>query len=245
MDIYDRIQELMDANGEKASDLSKATGISTGLLSQWKSRMQKPSYQKLLEISKHYNVPVDYLMSGEDAVVLCPDCGIWYNLKSEEDVKRHEKNHQLWKKAASKYGFCWSYALREQKKADARNDIAENNPSETKYTEDRITEFKALFSRSLEQNDYSLQHVSFEDYVAMLLNQDCWKREIKKSVYDALVNKYGKKEGIKSGTYYKIENSPAVSSRGKIPKNYELLNSENKELIDNLIEKLAKNQSEQ
>lgn len=66
MDTYSRIQLLMDAHNEKASDLSRATGISTGLLSQWKSRMQEPSTQKLSLIAAHYGVTVNYLVAGSD-----------------------------------------------------------------------------------------------------------------------------------------------------------------------------------
>lgn len=65
MDTYDRIEKLMLEHGEKASDLAKATGMSTGLLSQWKSRMQKPSAAKLSKVAAHYNVTTDYLLTGK------------------------------------------------------------------------------------------------------------------------------------------------------------------------------------
>ena len=64
MDTYDRIEMLMKQNGEIPSELSKATKISTGLLSQWKSRMQNPSLQKLSLVADHYNVTVDYLLGN-------------------------------------------------------------------------------------------------------------------------------------------------------------------------------------
>ena len=66
MDTYDRIEQLMLKRGEKASDLAKATGMSTGLLSQWKSRMQKPSAAKLSKVAAHYGVTTDYLLTGEE-----------------------------------------------------------------------------------------------------------------------------------------------------------------------------------
>jgi len=64
MDAYDRIEKLMLEHGEKASDLAKATGMSTGLLSQWKSRMQKPSAAKLSKVAAHYGVTTDYLLGN-------------------------------------------------------------------------------------------------------------------------------------------------------------------------------------
>ncbi|WP_312281765.1 helix-turn-helix transcriptional regulator [Oscillibacter sp.] len=65
MDAYDRIEKLMLEHGEKASDLAKATGMSTGLLSQWKSRMQKPSATKLAKVAAHYGVTTDYLLGNQ------------------------------------------------------------------------------------------------------------------------------------------------------------------------------------
>lgn len=65
MDTYDRIVVLLEQKGERPSDLAKATGISTGLLSQWKSRMQKPSNAKLALVAKHFEVSMDYLLTGE------------------------------------------------------------------------------------------------------------------------------------------------------------------------------------
>ncbi|MBQ7858668.1 MAG: helix-turn-helix transcriptional regulator [Faecalibacterium sp.] len=61
MDTYDRIAQLMIQHGERAADLAKATGISTGLLSQWKARMQRPSLEKLTLVAEHYGVTVDAL----------------------------------------------------------------------------------------------------------------------------------------------------------------------------------------
>ena len=72
MDTYDRIEKLMLEHGEKASDLAKATGMSTGLLSQWKSRMQKPSAAKLSKVAAHYNVTTDYLLTGKQEEKAAP-----------------------------------------------------------------------------------------------------------------------------------------------------------------------------
>ena len=65
MDTYDRIEKLMLEHGEKASDLAKATGMSTGMFSQCKGRMQKPSAAKLSKVAAHYNVTTDYLLTGK------------------------------------------------------------------------------------------------------------------------------------------------------------------------------------
>lgn len=64
MDTYDRIAALMTKHGERAADLARATGISTGLLSQWKNRMQRPSAEKLALVAAHYGVAVDELLGA-------------------------------------------------------------------------------------------------------------------------------------------------------------------------------------
>ena len=66
MDIYDRIQSLLDENNMTAYQLSKQTGISTGLLSQWKQRTQEPSNKKLQIIANFFNVSLNYLSGLEE-----------------------------------------------------------------------------------------------------------------------------------------------------------------------------------
>lgn len=66
MDTYDRIEMLLDERKISAYGLSKGTGISTGLLSQWKKRSQNPSSEKLKIIAAFFEVSVDYLMTGKE-----------------------------------------------------------------------------------------------------------------------------------------------------------------------------------
>ena len=49
----------------KQADLAKATGISTGLISQWKNRSQQPSAKKLQIIADYFGVSTDYLLGNE------------------------------------------------------------------------------------------------------------------------------------------------------------------------------------
>lgn len=64
MDIYDRIEKEMKRAGEKPADLSRATGLKSGLLTQWKQRKQIPSRDKLMLVANHYGCTVDYLLTG-------------------------------------------------------------------------------------------------------------------------------------------------------------------------------------
>ena len=64
---------------------------------------------------------------------------------------------------------------------------------------------KSHFLRSahaLREYDRQLWHPSFREYAAMLLNQDSYRGLFENEVADALVQKYGRKEGIPDGTYY-------------------------------------------
>ena len=65
MDTFDRIMSLLRKKGMTQADLSRATGISTGLISQWKKRMQSPSAEKLKLIADYFNVSTDYLLGND------------------------------------------------------------------------------------------------------------------------------------------------------------------------------------
>ena len=64
MDTFDRISALLKEHGMTQADLSRATGISTGLISQWKKRMQQPSSEKLKAIADYFGISVDWLLTG-------------------------------------------------------------------------------------------------------------------------------------------------------------------------------------
>ena len=66
MDTFDKITELLQENGMTQADLARGTGISTGLISQWKNRAQKPSADKLRLVADYFNVSLDYLLGKTD-----------------------------------------------------------------------------------------------------------------------------------------------------------------------------------
>ena len=65
MDTFDRISQLLEDNKMTQADLSRATGISTSLISQWKKRMQSPSTDKLKLIAEYFSVSFDWLLYGD------------------------------------------------------------------------------------------------------------------------------------------------------------------------------------
>lgn len=82
MDIYDRITLLLDDNSISAYKLAKETGLSTGLLSQWKSRKQNPSADKIAKIAEYFGVPVDYLLGR-------PPFNCWEQINNDRDGFLH------------------------------------------------------------------------------------------------------------------------------------------------------------
>ena len=65
MDIFDRISAQLSARGLTQADLSRMTGISSGLISQWKKRSQQPSMKKLKLVADALGMTVDELMGGD------------------------------------------------------------------------------------------------------------------------------------------------------------------------------------
>lgn len=62
---YENFEKLCDIKGIKPADVSKATGISTATLSNWKKGNYTPKQDKLQLIADFFKVSVDYLMTGE------------------------------------------------------------------------------------------------------------------------------------------------------------------------------------
>ena len=84
MDTYDKIQKLMEQKGVRPYTVSKATGISTGLFSQWKKRSQKPSMEKLTILAEYFGVGLDYFQDSPTETKKEPTL----SEKDERDVLR-------------------------------------------------------------------------------------------------------------------------------------------------------------
>lgn len=67
--MYQRYQELLDKKGLKSIDVSKATGISSATLSDWKRGVSTPKSDKLEKIAQYLGVSIDYLRTGKDSTM--------------------------------------------------------------------------------------------------------------------------------------------------------------------------------
>lgn len=202
--MYSIFKKLLDENKVKPADVARATGIPPSTFSDWKSGKSSPKQDKLDLIANYFRISPQ-VFKNPNPKGHCYDCGLNYIPDHAPDVRLHESTHKAWEEAVNKFGFCWTYAIRENAKAIARNKLLKEGLSLDESVELNIEIFKALFSRSLDSSNYSLDHVDFATYVSMLLNQKKFKNTIDEDSYRALVEKYGTLEGIEEGkTYYNV-----------------------------------------
>lgn len=62
--IYDRIKLLCEQNDISVSRVESILGFGTSTIVKWGS--SSPSADKLKKVADYFNVPIDYLMGGDD-----------------------------------------------------------------------------------------------------------------------------------------------------------------------------------
>lgn len=60
--MYSKYAELRDSKGVTDYRVSKETGITKSTFSDWKSGRSSPGPQKLLLLSKYFDVPIEYFL---------------------------------------------------------------------------------------------------------------------------------------------------------------------------------------
>lgn len=63
---YEVFQKLCEEKGVKPSQVSRATGVATATLTNWKKGGYTPKQDKLKAIADFFNVSLDYLVTGEE-----------------------------------------------------------------------------------------------------------------------------------------------------------------------------------
>lgn len=203
--MYELYCKYRDRKGYKDSDVAKGTGITPSTFSDWKSGRSKPNTEKLIKIADFLDTAVEYLDEWNSPLITCPDCGLLYNSASKEEADIHTKEHQAWEKAVAKYGdlYCNSI-INEKIKAKNRNICHNLNNSLQERVNAQLEVLKCLFSRSIVANGYSLEHIPFETYIAMMLGNKTYRGNLDDALYEELVKRYGTKSGISSGTIYHV-----------------------------------------
>ena len=70
LNIADRIKYLRDRYGMTQSDLAKRLGVSRNAVNLWEMSISSPSIANLIEMSKIFDVNVDYLISTTDKITV-------------------------------------------------------------------------------------------------------------------------------------------------------------------------------
>lgn len=202
-ELYNRIEKLCKNEGYTITSMCKKAGASRASLSDLNNgRKKNLSTDTLKKIGDTLGVSVDFLLGKNVA----------------------------WESAIEHFGFCWDYVRRENEKAEARAIVNDENKTIDDRIHAQIIVFKALFSRSLMQNNFDLEHPDFGSYIAMILAQGKGKQSIPEELYDSLVSKYGIKDGIFTGTIYNKINPPASGSTSRGNSIFDLL-TENEKLL--------------
>lgn len=82
--MYEIYQKLLDEKGVKNSDVSRATGISNMTLSDWKHGKSTPKQDKMRKIADYFNVPIEYLIYGDEHIFSEYSADIDVNLSNME-----------------------------------------------------------------------------------------------------------------------------------------------------------------
>lgn len=210
--MYKNFEKLLKERGVTAYRVAKETGVTTATLTSWKQGKYTPKPEKLQKIADYFGVSVDYLMTGNETnetLYTCPDCGLSYVPTDLEDAKHHIEEHEAWKAAENKFGHLYCNRSENEKIKHQNQHIRDNKemPKEVRY--DAVIQIlKCYFSDSVSSSGFSLSHVPFKEYIAMLMNGERNRKIIAKDLADDVINEYGTLPGIEDGKhYYQIPSS--------------------------------------
>ena len=64
--MYSKFEELLKTRNITAYQVSKATGVATATLSEWKKGSYTPKADKLLKIAQYFGVSLEYFLEEGD-----------------------------------------------------------------------------------------------------------------------------------------------------------------------------------
>lgn len=110
--MYEIFARLLKERGVTATEVSKATGIRTSTLTDWKHGRTNPKADKLKLIADYFGVSLEYMMTGEEAEYYLnpetaqiaqemfddPDMRTLYDLKEKIGTERFRAHIELMRK---------------------------------------------------------------------------------------------------------------------------------------------------
>lgn len=155
----------------------------------------------LNKLSLFFYVSKEFLIS-RDEITKCPICKTNYCPLIKSDYYDHEVIHDNFVKSGIKDIYI-EYDEQEKVKEECRNIISSKETSLIDKYNSSIKYFQCYYSRSMRVSEFSSRHVSFKEFISMLLNQ---KRGVCSKLPDdllsILIKQFGKKEGIPDGESY-------------------------------------------
>lgn len=64
--MYEIFEKLLSEKGVKAADVTRATGVSSTTLSEWKKGKSTPKADKRKKIAEYFGVSLEYLDTGKE-----------------------------------------------------------------------------------------------------------------------------------------------------------------------------------
>lgn len=244
MGLYEQIREAAKTRGYSINRLEQELGFARSSINKFNKNA--PSVDKLLKIAETLGVTIDYLMTGTEENNICspcPDRGLWYDPNDVEEIEFHVQQHAAWEKATDMFGKLYCNSVENEKiKAENRN-ISHNAslPLNERFNA-QIKVLRCLFSRSVEANHFDLNHVPFKTYVAMMLDNESYRKySLEDDLLSALYKTYGTMPGISNGTIYHVPETKITTITKQDKKDdkridqltsaYMLLNSFNKDKV--------------
>lgn len=202
-EIAQKMKNLRIASGLTQSQVADRLGLTYQAISNYERGKNSIETDFLFEMCDIYGAnPITILQSD---LYTCPICGLSYASDYEPDVKEHHQYHKIFCKALDYYGFFYSWDKMGIRKSKIYRVLYSEDSTFEEKCDAALDLLKVYFSRSLGHRSYRLDHPMFNDYVAMLLNQNQFRERFGEDIYNELVKQYGKKDGIPEGdTTYQL-----------------------------------------
>ena len=88
--MYKDFEQLLQKNNVTSYQVSKDTGISQSIFTNWKQRKNNPSLNTLSKLADYFNVPIDYFKEGAPS-----DTNFYITGKNAELIQEVLENRNL------------------------------------------------------------------------------------------------------------------------------------------------------